>query len=133
MRQLERTESYAKTVEDLRDPASILVRSGSEDKRRLDLTLARILDCAVVIPPEREILRDAIKCQNSLDLSPQDSFVYASVMAHLSASPPGPKCFLNRDSKDFSIPDIKEGLGQYDCRLISSFADGLRRISSQQA
>ena len=133
MRQLERTESYAKTVEDLRDPASILVRSGSEDKGRLDLTLGRILDCAVVIPPERETLRDAIKFQSSLDLSPQDSFVYASVIAHLSAAPPGPKCFLNRDRRDFSIPDIKEGLEQYDCRLFASFARGLSHIDSQQA
>ncbi len=131
MRQLERTESYAKTVEGLRDPASILERSGSEDKRRLDETLGRILDCAVVIPPERETLRDAIEFQSSLDLSPQDSFVYASVMAHLSAAPPGPKCFLNRDSRDFSIPDIREGLGQYDCRLITSFADGLSHIDAQ--
>ena len=37
MGQLARTEPYAETVEDLADPASILVRSGNEDKRRLNL------------------------------------------------------------------------------------------------
>ena len=56
MGQLARTEPYTKTVEDLGGPASILVRSGDEDKRRLDLTLGRILDCAVVIPLQRERL-----------------------------------------------------------------------------
>ena len=134
MVQLARTEPYAKTVEDLADPASNLLRSGNEeDKRRLDLTLGRILDCAEVIPLQGETLRDAIQFQGSLDLSPQDSVVYASVMAHLSAASPGPKCFLNRDRKDFSIPDIREGLGRYDCHLISRFAGGLSYINSLQA
>ena len=131
MSRLARTEPYAKTAADLGDPASILIRSGDDDKRRLDETLGRILDCAEVIPPERETLRDAIEFQSSLDLSPQDSFVYASVMAHLSAAPPGPKCFLTRDRKDFSIPDIRQRLGQYDCRLITSFAGGLGYIDAQ--
>ena len=133
MGQLARTEPYANTIEELRDPASILERSGNQDKRRLDLTLGRILDCAAVIPLQGETLRKAIQFQGSLDLSPQDSVVYASVMAHLSAAPPGPKCFLNRDRKDFSIPDIREGLRRYDCRLITRFAAGLSYINSSQA
>ena len=133
MGRLARTEPYARTVEDLGDPASILVRSGNEDKRRLDLTLGRILDCAVVIPLQGETLRDATLFQVSLGLSPQDSVVYASVIAHLSATSPGPKCFLNRDRKDFSIPDITEGLVGYDCKLITRFADGLSYINSLQA
>ena len=133
MSQLARTEPYAKTVEDLGDPASILVRSGDEDKHRLDLTLGRILDCAVVIPLQGETIRSSIQYQRSLDLSPQDAVVYASVIDHLSATSPGPKCFLNRDRKDFSIPDIREGLGLHDCRLITRFADGLSYINSLQA
>ena len=133
MSQLARTEPYAKTVEDLGDTASILVRSGDEDRRRLDLTVRRILDCAVVIPLQGETLRNAIQYQGSLGLSPQDSVVYASVIAHLSVSSPGAKCFLNRDRKDFSIPDISEELGRYDCRLITRFPAGLNYISSLQA
>ena len=132
MGQLERSKPYANTIEDLRDPASILERSGNEDKRRLDLTVGRILDCAVVIPLQGEILKEAIQFQRSLDLSPQDSVVYASVIAHLSAASPGPKCFLNRDHKDFSMPDIKEGLRRYECRLIAKFSDGLSYINSLQ-
>ena len=133
MGQLERTEPFAKTVEDLRDPASILVRSGNEDKRRLDLTLGRILDCAIVIPLQGETVRAAIHYQRSLGLSPQDSIVYASVIRHLSATSSGPKCFLNRDRRDFSIPDIREELGRRECRLINRFADGLSYINSAQA
>jgi hypothetical protein len=111
MGQLARTEPYAKTVEDLGDPASVLVRSGDEDKHRLDLALGRILDCAIVIPLQGETIRTSIQYQESLGLSPQDAVVYASVIDHLSATSPGPKCFLNRDRKDFSIPDIREELG----------------------
>ena len=132
MGQLARTEPYANTIKDLRDPASILERSGNEDKRRLDLTVGRILDCAAIIPLQGEILKGAVQFQRSLDLSPQDSVVYASVIAHLSAASPGPKCFLNRDRKDFSMPDIKEGLQRYECRLIAKFSDGLRYINSLQ-
>ena len=132
MGQLARTETFVKTVEELRDPASILVRSGNEYKRRLDMTLSRILDCAVVIPLQGETLRDAIQFQASLDLSPQDSVVYASVIAHLSGAAAGTKCFLNKDRKDFSIPDISEDLGRYDCRLITRFSDGLSYINSLQ-
>ena len=133
MGRLARTEPYAKTVEDLRDQVSILVRSENEDKRRLDSTLERILDCAEVIPLKGETLWDARQFQGSLGLSPQDSVVYASIMAHLSAAPSGPKCFLNRDRRDFSIPEIKEELGGYGCRLITKFADGLSYINSPQA
>lgn len=125
MSQLARTETYTETVERMRDSASVLEQSGDEDKRRLDLTLGKILDCAAVIPLQGETLKEAIQFQGSLDLSPQDSVVYASVIAHLSAASPGPKCFLNRDRKDFSMPDIKEELGRYDCRLINRFDDGL--------
>ena len=128
--QLARTEPYTKLIEDLGDLASILVRSGSEDKHRLDVTVDRILYCAAVIPLQSETLKEATRFQGSLDLSPQDSVVYASVMAHLSAASPGPKCFLNKNRKDFSQPDIMESLGRYDCRLITSVADGLSYISS---
>ncbi len=133
MRRLARTESYAQTVEDLKDLASILVLSGDEDKRRLDQIVSRILDCAIVIPLQAETLRAAIQYQDSLDVSPQDSVVYASVIAHLSATSPGPKCFLNRDRRDFSNPDVREGLRQYGCRLITRFDDGFSYINSVQA
>ena len=129
MRQLSRTGLYAGMVENLRDAASILIRSGDEDKLRLDLTLSRILACAAVIPLQGETLRAAIQFQESLGLSPQDSIVYASVMGHLSTASLGPKCFLNRDFKDFPIPAILEQLDRYECRLITRFADGLSYIS----
>lgn len=133
MRQLARTEPHAKTAEDLGNLVSILERSGNEDRLRLDLTVSRILDCAVVIPLQGETARAAVQYQESLDLSRQDSVVYASVIAHLSATSPGPKCFLNRDRRDFSNPDVREGLRQYGCRLITRFDDGLSYINSVQA
>ncbi len=130
MREMGRTEPYSETVENLRDLASILIRSGDDDKRRLDFTLGRILDSAAVIPLQAETLRAAIGFQGSIGLSPQDSVVYASVIDHLTAASPGPKCFLNRNSTDFAIPDIREELGRFDCRLITRFDDGLSYINS---
>lgn len=68
--------------------------------------------------------REALELQAERSLGPQDAMVYASVLRHLSATDTEPKCFLNRNSKDFLTRDIQDDLSRHDCRLISSFDDG---------
>ena len=110
--------------------ASLLVRSVDEDKQRLDETLVKVLEVSDIIPIELDAVKSAIDYQANLDLPPQDSIVYASVMEHLRSGENGPKCFLNRNSKDFLNPDIQDELKNYGCRLISRFADGLGFIKA---
>ncbi len=78
------------------------------------------------------IVNAAIAYQADLRLTPQDSIVYSSVISHMVSSDPEIKCFLNRNARDFAIPDIEDvELPKYNCRLITSFPNGLGFIQSQ--
>lgn len=126
--QLSRSRPYAEIIERSQEIVSLLISSGQDEKLRLDSTLSRILGCAEVIPIGGETLRSAIEFQSSLNLSPQDSLVYAAVVKHLDSTPPDQKCFLNRDSKDFLIPDIESQLAAFQCIMIPKFNDGVEYI-----
>ena len=126
--QLSRSRPYSQIVERSQEIVSLLISSGQDEKLRLDSTLSRILGCAGVLPINGETLRSGIEFQNSLNLSPQDSLVYAAVVNHLDSTPADEKCFLNRDSKDFLIPDIESQLAAFGCVMIPKFSDGLEYI-----
>ena len=64
-------------------------------------------------------------------MSGQDAIVLASVLAHLNAHRPLKSCFLNRNTKDFDDPDIREKLENYGCIFFGKFEQGLRYISAQ--
>lgn len=128
LRQLSRSQPYSQIVERSRDIVSLLTTSTEEEKQRLDDTLTRILECSVVLPIDGTTLKSALEFHGTLNLSPQDSLVYAAVVNHLNNSPTDPKCFLNRDSKDFLIADIDSQLTSLGCRMIPEFARGLEYI-----
>ena len=130
MREITRSASYRGIGSQSNEYASLLVRSVDEDKRRLDDTLLAVLEASELIPIDLDTVKSAIEYQINQNLSPQDSIVYASVMGHLRSSAAGPKCFLNRNSKDFLNPDIQDELKNCGCRLITRFADGLGFINS---
>ena len=131
LRELSRSENYAGIADRGREIRSLLTRSNYEDQRRLDEVLTRVIDNAYTIPVGADILRSAIEFQSSLGLEPQDSIIYASVLSHLMHTSPEPKCFLNRNSRDFYTPDIMEQLTQHQCRLITRFDDGLNFIRQE--
>ena len=130
MREITRSASYRGIGSESNEYASLLVRSVDEDKRRLDDTLLAVLEASELIPIDLDTARAAIEYQINQNLSPQDSIVYASVVRHLRSSATGSKCFLNRNSKDFLNPDIQDELKNYECRLITRFADGLGFINA---
>ena len=128
LRQLSRSQTYSQIVERSRDVVSLLATSAEEEKQRLDETLTRILECSEVMPLDGATLRSAIAFQATLNLAPQDSIVYAAVVNHLNTAPREPKCFLNRDSRDFLIEDIDSQLTSLGCQLIPQFTQGLAYI-----
>ena len=128
--QLLRSEHYSEQVEALRSTTNLLVRSGEEERQRLNATLDRILQIATIIPLERETLASATNAQRQFGLSAQDSIVYASVLQHLTTSALDSRCFLNRNSKDFSDADVVEILSGYHCKILYSFEDGLGYVRS---
>ncbi|MCH7745935.1 MAG: PIN domain-containing protein [Chloroflexi bacterium] len=131
IRELSRSKPYSNLLQESNDITALLTSSGIEEKQRLDEVLSQILEVAEVITIRASTMKPAIEYQQSLKLSPQDSIVYASVLDHLSAIGSGPKCFLNRNSRDFNDPDIQDELARYECRLIPRFEQGLGFIKAR--
>lgn len=131
IRELSRSKPYSNLLQESNDITALLTSSGIEEKQRLDEVLSQILEVADVITIRASTMKSAIEYQQSLKLSPQDSIVYASVLDHLSAIGSGPKCFLNRNSRDFNDPDIQDELARYECQLIPRFEQGLGFIKAR--
>jgi len=126
LNELSRSKPYIGMPNEFQEITKTLVQSGEEEKERLDNAATRILETAVVIPIEREVIKAAIDFQQSRNLAPQDSIVYASVLSHLSTtSTEEAKCFITKNSKDFANPDIYAELETYGCKLLTKFSDGL--------
>jgi predicted nucleic acid-binding protein len=125
IRQLSRNATYEEQLGRLGEVARILTESGRDERSRLDETLIRLLGAGEVIPVVSATVRTALGAQVNRGLAAQDSIIYASVVEHLGSAPPGVKCFLNRNAKDFLTPEIQQDLARFSCRLLSSFEDGL--------
>jgi predicted nucleic acid-binding protein len=130
IRELSRSKPYSDVPARSRELISALVNSAEEERRRLHHALDRILATGRVVPMTAEVLLRADRAENEVDLSPQDAIVYASVMLEVDSDPSTPKCFLNRNSRDFANPDIYAELGRGNCRLLPSFRDGLAFITN---
>jgi hypothetical protein len=100
----------------------------------LHATFAHLMDIGRCIYIDGLNFREALSYQYSLGLSPQDSIIYAVIVADLKTEPEQEaKCFLSRDRKAFgnaNDPSIKIELGKYNCRYIASFAQGIDFLHS---
>lgn len=70
------------------------------------------------------------KLREQLELEFPDAIVLASVLDDLGVSP-SPSCFLNRNTKDFDDPGVRDALAARDCRVFGSFDNGLQYVRSQ--
>lgn len=88
--QLSRPKPYEEQAESFRELTNrLLFESGEQEKRRLDRTLNLVLSTAEIIPLNADTIRKALELQRTRSLEPQDAMVYASVLDHLGAGPPG--------------------------------------------
>lgn len=133
LNELSRSKPYVETLNEFQEITKTLLQSGEQEKERLDDALNRILETAVVVPIEREIIKNAIDLQKTRNFRlPQDSIVYASVLSHLAnTSTEELKCFITKNSKDFANPDIYTDLESYNCKLLTKFSDGLGYTKSR--
>lgn len=129
--QLSRSLPYQEQIRTFEDTTAFLVSSQQEQKQKLDAVIKKILKVCQIIPLTAEILTEAIKYQSEYNLEPQDSIVYASVLEHMSKSDERQRCFLNRNSKDFDDPDIKESLNSYNCLMLFRFDNGIGYVKSK--
>lgn len=108
--------------------ASVLIESAQFERDGLRDTISGLLRTADVISLDAGILRSAVDIQMEFDMSGQDAFVLASVLAHLNLHHPEESCFLNRNTRDFDDPDVREKLEACGCKFFGKFEDGLRYI-----
>lgn len=130
IRELSRSRPYQESSQEFQELTNLLLSSVEQEKSRLDETLERILQTADVISIDLSIIRSAIKFQESRDLEPQDSIVYASILDHLTTASGGLRCFITQD-KDFENPDIENDLTKYNCKWLPNFTNGLGYIGSE--
>jgi predicted nucleic acid-binding protein len=133
IRQLSRTASYVSRISQIRDVRDLLIQSNQDEQQRFYHYRNRILGIIEIMPLTAEIIRDGERNEGLYQLRPQDALVYASVFNHLRQFNTNESCFLNRNSRDFDIPNILQELTQYNCRMIPLFDQGYHFIHKRVA
>jgi predicted nucleic acid-binding protein len=134
--QLGRADAFEQKMSAFEELAALLTRRREEEMRQLREAKETMLRVASLLPLRASVLEESLQLQRSLDLSPQDACVLATVLERLRSTAGGPenpetRCFVNRDAPDFSNPDIEERLERYGCQIKYHFDDGLAFIRSQ--
>lgn len=132
IRELARSEPYHEIPREVQQLTALLLESGEAEKRRLDERLRQVVDVAEIAQTDRAVINTAIDFQRERSLSPQDSIVYASIIAHLKVvgMDSESSCFITKNPKDFNNPDIIDDLSLYRCRAFWRFENGLGFINS---
>jgi hypothetical protein len=110
---------------------SVLIASAQIERDGLRDAISQMLRTAEVILLDGAILKSAVDIQAEFGMSGQDAIVLASALAHLEFHRPTESCFLNRNSKDFDDPDVRERLETRGCKFFGKFEDGLRHVVSR--
>ena len=126
--ELGRSKPHRAIPETFEALAAVLIASAQFEREGLRDTISELLKTAEVIALDAAILRSGADIQVEYGISGQDAIVLASVLAHLELHKPPDSCFLNRNSKDFDDPDVREKLETRGCKFFARFDDGLRYI-----
>lgn len=129
-KEITRTAQFEQSANQLAQLTGLLIQVGESEQDELRKIISQLLDVASVIDLNPAILRQALTFQDDVGLSPQDSVVFAAILAELEKRG-GPACFVTTNSKDFSAPGIAEALEPYDCKLLFDFKNGLNYVRSQ--
>jgi predicted nucleic acid-binding protein len=111
--------------------AAALAASGQFEREGLRQSIKTILQTAEIIPLDAQTLVSSAVIEANYGLSGQDSIVLASVLVHLESRRPTASCFLNRNSRDFGDPEIRDRLEALSCKFFPRFDAGLAYISSR--
>ncbi len=131
IKQLSRTVGYESQIQNIKNLDLLFAQSIEEERKRFEKYLNKLVDIAYILPLDAPIFQASEKFERELKLSMQDALVYASVLTHLRADQTSTSCFLNRNSKDFDIPEIRTQLAGLNCTMIPRFDDGFRFVTSR--
>jgi predicted nucleic acid-binding protein len=131
-RYLSESERYRDLLASIDGVNNLFTKVTNEEKHYLHNGMGRVLNVTTVIPLTQDIIISAMLYQDTLNLSPQDSIVYAAVISDLRRVPERePKCFLNKNHSDFKKPVIIRELKKHGCKLMINFNEGLEYINRQ--
>lgn len=102
-----------------------LIASIEIERENLRRAVTELIKISEVIPLDARVLQAAAEIEMTYRLSGQDAIVLASVLIHLESPGSTESCFLNRNSKDFDDPGIREKLEARQCKFFPKFAPAL--------
>jgi len=126
--ELGRSKPYRAVLDDFRDLSSVLIRSADQERDGLQRAVGELLRTAEVVPLDGGIVTAGGELQTAFAMSGQDAIVLASVLQHLERTKPAESCFLNRNSRDFDDPDVRERLDRFGCKFFARFDHGCQFI-----
>jgi predicted nucleic acid-binding protein len=126
--ELGRSKPYRGVPDEFSALTSLLIRSADQERDGLQRVIGGLLRAAEVIPLDGGIVTGGGELQTAFAMSGQDAIVLASVLQHLERTKPAESCFLNRNSRDFDDPDVRERLDRFGCRFFGRFDHGCQFI-----
>jgi hypothetical protein len=129
--ELGRSKPYREASGNFSELVKLLIRSVEREREGLERAIDGMLEAAEVIPLDSDVFLQAGAIRSAADMSAQDSIVLASVVRHLVKTKPAESCFLNRNTKDFDDPNVREILDGFGCRFFGRFDDGLHYIEGR--
>ncbi|HEX6797126.1 MAG TPA: hypothetical protein VF116_05350 [Ktedonobacterales bacterium] len=132
LRQLQRSKPHQPAISTILTAPAILSSVAQIEADRLRGTVERLLASGTALHLDSAAFNGAVAYQLLYQLAPQDSIIYAVVVADLRARPSGEsKVFISRNWKDFRSPDILAELQSHNCAYAESFDEGLALINAQ--
>lgn len=128
--ELGRSKPYREASSSFSEIVALLIRSEESEQAGLERAMEVILKTAEVIPLDSNVFHQAGGIQIALGMSVQDSIVLASVVRHLSDSKPAASCFLNRNTRDFDDPNVRDILDSFACKFFGRFDHALQYIEA---
>ena len=129
--ELGRSKTYREVSGNFSELAALLIASAERERAGLQSATDGMLKAAEIIPLDSDVFHQAGGIQVAFDMSVQDSIVLASIVSHLAATKPVESCFLNRNTKDFDDPNVREMLDEFGCKFFGRFDDGLHYIEAR--
>jgi hypothetical protein len=131
--ELGRSKPYRDMPDAFSELAAVLIRSAEQERKGLERVIERMLQTVQMIPLDADVFYSVRTLQVEHGMSAQDSIVLASIVGHLSDTQPVESCFLNRNTKDFDDPKVRERLDFFGCNFFGRFDEGLRYIETHLA
>jgi predicted nucleic acid-binding protein len=129
--ELGRSKTYREVPGNFSELAALLIASAERERAGLQSITDGMLKAAEIIPLDSDVFHQAGGIQVALDMPVQDSIVLASIVSHLAATKPAESCFLNRNTRDFDDPNVREMLDEFGCKFFGRFDDGLHYIEAR--